>query len=435
MQIKTHHTVINGDSRRMDSLPDQSVELIITSPPYWQLKDYGAAGQIGYDDTYEQYVNHLNLVWQECHRVLKPGCRLCVNIGDQFARAVYYGRYKVIPIRTEVIKFCETVGFDYMGAVIWQKKTTCNTTGGASLMGSYPLPRNGILSIDYEFILLFKKPGETPKPDKQRQALSALTKEEWKEYFAGHWNFAGVKQDGHIAMFPQELPRRLIKMFSFVGETVLDPFLGSGTTMLAARNLQRHSIGYEINRDFIKTIKDKLASKQSDLFAADYTFTEQAAVDMDYAAAVSQLPYRFQDTHRLDKKTDPQKHQFGSRISQSKTIKRECYYSVKEVISPSLLKLNNDLLVRLLGVAEKANVADAAIEFLRLKTKRQKVFMRFDEPRYDENNHLLVYLYLSNKTFLNAHLIKRGLAGTDVSREYKNKEKFIKYYRERGKRL
>ena len=154
--MKTTHKIIQGDSRRMSEVHDASIHLIITSPPYWQLKDYGNQPQIGFNDSYEEYVNNLNLVWIESHRVLYPGCRLCVNIGDQFARSVYYGRYKVIPIRTEIIKFCETIGFDYMGAIIWQKVTTTNTTGGASVMGSYPFPRNGILKLDYEFILIFK---------------------------------------------------------------------------------------------------------------------------------------------------------------------------------------------------------------------------------------------------------------------------------------
>lgn len=162
----------------MDSLGDQSVQLAITSPPYWQLKDYGTDNQIGYHEDYETYINNLNLVWKECYRVLENGCRLCVNIGNQFARAVYYGRYKVIPIRTEIIEFCESIGFDYMGAIIWQKQTTTNTTGGASLMGSYPYPRNGIISIDYEFILLFKKLGTPIKPNRDNKLASAMTKEE-----------------------------------------------------------------------------------------------------------------------------------------------------------------------------------------------------------------------------------------------------------------
>ncbi|MFH1252619.1 MAG: DNA methyltransferase, partial [bacterium] len=109
--MKTIHKIMAGDSRQMNHIADRSIHLVITSPPYWQLKDYGTKDQIGYHETYESYINNLNLVWKECHRVLYPGCRLCINIGDQFARSVYYGRYKVIPIRTEIIKFCETIGF------------------------------------------------------------------------------------------------------------------------------------------------------------------------------------------------------------------------------------------------------------------------------------------------------------------------------------
>lgn len=167
----TFHKIVIGDSRNMQEIEDKSVELIVTSPPYWQLKDYGNENQIGFNDTYEEYINNLNLVWSECYRVLKPGCKMVVNIGDQFARATYYGRYKVIPIRTEIIKFAETIGFDYMGSIIWQKKTTMNTSGGGSLMGSYPFPRNGIIEIDYEFILIFKKHGIPPKvSDEIKQA-------------------------------------------------------------------------------------------------------------------------------------------------------------------------------------------------------------------------------------------------------------------------
>ncbi len=143
--MNTKHKIINGDSRKMVETDSKSVHLIITSPPYWQLKDYGTEDQIGFNDSYENYINNLNLVWSECFRVLHDGCRLCINIGDQFARSVYYGRYKVIPIHSEIIRFCETVGFDFMGQIIWQKQTTMNTSGGGAVMGSFPHPRNGIL--------------------------------------------------------------------------------------------------------------------------------------------------------------------------------------------------------------------------------------------------------------------------------------------------
>jgi len=265
--MATTHKIIIGDSRNMAEVKSGSVHLVITSPPYWQIKDYKDSNQIGFNDSYEDYINNLNKVWLECYRVLYPGCRLCVNIGDQFARAVTYGRYKIIPIREEIIRFCESIGFDYMGAIIWQKKTTMNTTGGASVMGSFPYPRNGLIEIDYEFILLFKKLGQSPNRVSERiKEESKLSNEEWRKYFTGHWNFAGCKQDKHIAMFPEELPRRLIKMFSFVGETILDPFLGSGTTSKTARELKRNSIGYEINKDFLPIIEEKIGKSKLSLF-------------------------------------------------------------------------------------------------------------------------------------------------------------------------
>lgn len=407
----------------MNILPDKSVHLVITSPPYWQLKDYGISEQIGFNESYESYINNLNLVWKDCHRVLHPGCRLCINIGDQFARSVYYGRYKVIPIRTEIIKFCETIGFDYMGAIIWQKVTTTNTTGGATIMGSYPYPRNGILKLDYEFILIFKKLGNPPKPTAEQKKLSAMTKDEWNEYFSGHWNFAGVKQNGHLAMFPEELPARLIKMFAFLGDTILDPFLGSGTTSLAARNLGRNSIGYEINVEFISKIKEKLNVNQSDLEGTEYIFLKDS-VKTDLNNEIEKSPYVFRDPHRFDKKINPKKLQFGSRIDQNST-EREEYYSVKEVISPVLLKLNNDLVVRLLGVKDKKIVNKEAMAFLIEKIKGQKVFIKFDNQKYDEHNILFCYLYLKNKTFINAHLIKTGLAEVDTAIDFKYKNKFL----------
>ena len=328
--MKTLHKVIIGDSRQMKEIPDESVHLIITSPPYWQLKDYGNRKQIGFNDSYEDYINNLSLVWNECQRILREGCRLCINIGDQFARSVYYGRYKVIPIRTEVIKFCESVGFDYMGAIIWQKVTTTHTTGGATVMGSYPFPRNGILKIDYEFILIFKKYGNSPKVSGEIKEQSKLTNEEWNQYFTGHWNFSGEKQDKHLAMFPEELPRRLIKMFSFVGDTVLDPFLGSGTTSLAAKNLNRNSTGYEINEDFLPIIKDKLGVQQSTIFQ-DVTFEiiRQEEPRIDFKEEIKKLPYIFEDPIKFDKKVDPRKFRFGSKIDNSHS-ERETYYMVKK---------------------------------------------------------------------------------------------------------
>jgi len=409
----------------MTELPDNSVHLIITSPPYWQLKDYGIENQIGFHDSYENYINNLNLVWKECYRTLHNGCRLCVNIGDQFARAVYYGRYKVIPIREEIIKFCETIGFDYMGAIIWQKVTTSNTTGGGVQMGSYPYPRNGILKLDYEFILIFKKLGESPRPTTEQKELSKMTAEEWNTFFAGHWNFAGARQSGHIAMFPEELPRRLIKMFSFAGETVLDPFLGSGTTALAAKNTDRNSVGYEINPEFIPIIKEKLQVNQQDLNGTTYEFLIQKPLTVDFEKEIQKLPYIFKDPHSLNKKVDVKKLQFGSKIDKESSSEREELFTVKEVISPEKIRLSNGLTIKLLGVKENPTINGKATAFLVEKTRGKKVFLKYDNLKYDSENNLLCYLYLENKTFINAHLIKNGLVKVDCDIDFKYKEKFL----------
>jgi len=419
--MKPKTTIITGDSRNMEELKDESVQLIITSPPYWQLKDYGTGDQIGFNDSYEDYINNLSLVWKECYRVLQQGCRLCINIGDQFARSVYYGRYKIIPIREEIIKFCETIGFDYMGAIIWQKVTTCNTTGGATIMGSFPYPRNGIIKLDYEFILIFKKLGVPPKVDRQIKEQSKLTLDEWNEYFYGHWNFSGERQDKHLAMFPEELPRRLIKMFSFVGDTVLDPFLGSGTTCLSAKKLNRNTVGYEINENFLPIIKEKLNLNES---PKEFEIITPKKKPADFRQEILTLPYIFKDPVKFDKKIDPKKLKFGSKIDNS-DHHRETYHLVKEIISPELIVLNNDLKVRLIGIKEKKEINGDAVKFLKEKLRGEKVFMRFDSVKYDKEGSLLCYLYLKNKTFINAHLIKNKLAEVDSSAHFKYKDKFL----------
>jgi len=421
--MKTIHKIINGDSRQMNELRDNSIHLIITSPPYWQLKDYGSDNQIGFNDSYESYINHLNLVWAECYRVLHDGCRLCINIGDQFARSVYYGRYKVIPIHSEIIKFCEIAGFDFMGQIIWQKSTTMNTTGGGAVMGSFPHPRNGIVKLDFEYILLFKKQGNAPKPTKEQKDNSVMSNEEWNTYFNGHWYFNGAKQDSHLAMFPEELPARLIKMFSFTNETVLDPFMGSGTTALTARKLNRHSVGYEISPRFIPIIKAKIG--ENDAFMPfEIEIIKQPENAVDFEEKIKNLPYIFCDPHKLDKKIDVKKLQYGSKIDVESSGQREEYFTVKEVINSELIRLNNDLVIRLIGIKQNPSLNGEAIKFLRDKLKGKRVFLRHDKVKYDSQNRLMVYLYLENKTFINAHLLKERLAEVDNEIEFKYKDKF-----------
>jgi site-specific DNA-methyltransferase (adenine-specific) len=242
-----------------------------------------------------------------------------------------------------------------------------------------------------------------------------MTNEEWNTYFNGHWYFNGVKQDKHLAMFPEELPRRLIKMFSFPNEIILDPFLGSGTTSLAARNLNRNSIGYEINADFLPIITEKVRTVEC---------LKQPAIESNLDDKINELPYQFIDVHKLDKKIDVKKLQYGSKIDANSSTQREELFSVKEIISPELLKLNNDLTVRLIGIKQNPQINGKAMEYLKQKLYGKRVFLKFDEQKHDNQNCLLVYLYLENKTFINAHLLKEKLVDVDNSLNFKYKDKF-----------
>jgi len=217
-------------------------------------------------------------------------------------------------------------------------------------------------------------------------------------------------------MFPEELPKRLIKMFSFVGDTVLDPFLGSGTTCLAAKNLNRNSVGYEINKDFLPAIKEKIKG--------DMSVVKQDKKNIDFKKEILELPYVFKDPVKFDKKIDPKKLRFGSKIDNSDS-QRETYYSVKEIVSPEIMLLDNDLRVRLIGVKENKAINGKALQFLKEKLKGQKVFLKFDAIKYDSAGNLMGYLYLKNKTFINAHLIKNRLVQADSSQNFKYRNKFV----------
>ena len=405
--------IIIGDSRRMKEVKNEEIDLIITSPPYWHIKDYRIPGQIGYGQTLHEYLKDLYYVWKECYRVLRKGGRFCLNIGDQFARSIIYGRYKVIPIHAEFIAQCEEIGFDFMGSIIWQKKTTMNTTGGATVMGSFPYPPNGIVEIDYEFIHIFKKPGKGKRVSKEIKETSKLTKEEWKEYFSGHWHFGGAKQIGHEAMFPDELPRRLIKMFTFIGDTVLDPFLGSGTTVKVALELQRNAIGYEINKDFLEIIKKKIGMKES-LLSSNIQIIERREEKLELPL-IDYIP-RIQDAKP---QIDPQKFKFrGDRL-----------YKVVEIIDESTIKLNTGLFVKFLGV--KIDKKEDTIRYLQDYILGKNVFLKFHDNKVINQNTVMAYVYLKNKIFVNAYLIKSGLASPDFSTNHKYKDKFIQLWKER----
>ena len=230
-------------------------------------------------------------------------------------------------------------------------------------------------------------------------------------------------------MFPEELPARLIRMFSFHGETVLDPFLGSGTTSLAARNLGRSSIGYEINPDNIPVIRTKLNTAQADLEGSRYEFRDRPRDDERIGANRATVPFVFKDPHAIDKKVDPRALTFGSRVSND-TGDREEYHTVKAVIDACTVRLSNDVTVRLIGVRTRPDTSAQAVQWLEETIRGQRVYLRFDDRKFDEQGHMLVYLHLKNKTFLNAHLIKRGLAEVDPSAAFRMKDRFERYAQE-----
>ncbi len=266
-----NHRVIFGDSRSMREVGNESLHLVVTSPPYWCIKDYVHPAQIGRNQSYAEYLANLKRVLSECHRVLHPGCRAAVNIGDQYLRAKEHGAYRVQPIPADLIAIGRDLGFEFMGNIIWQKISTTKTSGGGAWMGSIYYPRDGHITYEHEYILLFRKKGDWPKPTGLQREKSRLTKQQRSEWFRGIWKISPERQDHHEAMFPTEVPRRLIKMYSFWGETVLDPFLGSGTTCLAAALEGRNSIGYEINEDYKGIIKEKLRDLGSGLHTCVYT--------------------------------------------------------------------------------------------------------------------------------------------------------------------
>lgn len=409
-------TIIIGDSRNMQEVATGSVALVVTSPPYWHLKDYGVPGQIGYGQTLHEYLIDLSRVWRECWRVLMPGRRLCINIGDQFARAVIYGRYKVIPLHAEIIAQCETIGFDYMGAIIWQKKTTMHTTGGATVMGSFPYPPNGVVELDYEFILIFKKPGKSPPVPESLKEASQLRLEEWKEFFSGHWTFGGERQVLHEAMFPEELPRRLIRMFSFPGETVLDPFLGSGTTVKVALELERNGIGYEIQPQFIPIIRQKLELPLLVTIVSRETAYPPVEPPEGYRP-------RIQDARPL---VEPNLLRFDDRSP----------YKVASVIDAQTLQMDNGLRVALLGIVVPPERREQAVAYLRRYILGKRVLLRFDRPPSAMGAPVPAYLYLTNKLFVNRKMIEMGLADADRQVYHRYREKFLKAEAERrGQRM
>ena len=259
----THHLVVIGDSTRMDEVKDSSVHLVVTSPPYWKLKEYGDAYGIGQKAaTYQEYFTSICSVFRECVKKLVPDGKLVINIMPILltGKNTKFNRRVTKTVLPELEEFMTSLGNMYFHSLyIWDKRKAVRF----SSWGSYPYPPNLLSTYPYEWIIVFSKSGKRPPVDPEIRDASAITHNEFTNWVQNSiWDFqpASAKLENHPAPFPEELPRRCIRLYSFVGDTVLDPFVGSGTTLKVARELGRNSIGYEINPRYESLIREKIGA-------------------------------------------------------------------------------------------------------------------------------------------------------------------------------
>lgn len=259
----TEHTLNLGDARHLEWIPSESVHLVVTSPPYFNLKKYNDhAEQLGDIDDYEAFHDELDRVWEHCFRVLVPGGRLVVNVGDVcVARRANGGRHHVYPLHADISVRCRRVGFDYLTPILWNKiaNAAFETNGnGGGFLGK-PYEPNAIVKNDVEYVLMLRKHGKYRSPTDDQRATSRLTKEEQSAWFRPIWtDITGASTKDHPAPFPVDFAYRLVRMFSFTGDTVLDPFVGTGTTTLAAMKSDRHSIGNELDPQYFKLAQKRI---------------------------------------------------------------------------------------------------------------------------------------------------------------------------------
>lgn len=275
-KMHTTHMLFHTDSRSMNFISDESVHLIVTSPPYWNLKEYERdENQLGIIEDYENFIEELSKVWRECFRVLVPGGRIVCVVGDVCLSRKKYGRHVVMPLHSDIAVSCRKIGFDNLNPILWHKISNANfeANTSTSFLGK-PYEPNAIIKNDVEYILMQRKPGGYRNPTSLQREKSKIEKSDYDEWFQQIWTLGGASTKKHPAPFPIELATRLVKMFSFYGDTVLDPFCGSGTTMLAALNSERNSIGIEIEKKYCQLIIDRMGSGNTLFSKADFNFIE-----------------------------------------------------------------------------------------------------------------------------------------------------------------
>ena len=265
-QISTSHRLLLGDARDLSAIPSASVHLVVTSPPYWTLKAYNdTEGQLGHLEDYDAFVVELDRVWKECLRVLTPGGRLVCVVGDVcLSRRQNHGRHTVVALHSAISDHCRKLGFDGLAPIIWHKISNAvfeANGNGAGFLGK-PYEPNAVIKNDIEFILLLRKPGGYRSPSLEARVLSLISGTNHKKWFQQIWTgITGASTRNHPAPYPLELASRLIRMFSFVGDTVLDPFVGTGTSSVAAATFGRNSIGVEIDPGYLAQSAQRLRER------------------------------------------------------------------------------------------------------------------------------------------------------------------------------
>lgn len=260
--MKPTYRLLTGDARQLDWLPDESIHLVVTSPPYWTLKEYNEnPDQLGAVADYDRFMDQLDQVWKHCLRALVAGGRLVCVVGDVcLSRKKNRGRHMVVPLHADISVRCRRIGFDYLTPIFWHKIANAKyeVENGSSFLGK-PFEPNAIIKNDCEYILMFRKPGGYRQPTEEQRRLSRLSKEEHAQWFRQIWtDVPGASTRSHPAPFPEELAYRLVRMFSFVGDTVLDPFAGTGTTLVAALGADRNGIGVECDEQYAALAKRRI---------------------------------------------------------------------------------------------------------------------------------------------------------------------------------
>lgn len=270
--VPTQHVLCHRDARTMrDLVRPESVHLVLTSPPYWTLKEYrDTDGQLGHIDDYDQFLSELDRIWEQSFEFLVPGGRLICVVGDVcLSRRKNKGRHTVVPLHASIQEHCRTLGFDNLAPIIWHKiaNAVYEVEGGSGFLGK-PYEPNAVIKNDIEFILMQRKPGGYRTPSLAARILSIIPEDKHREWFQQVWNgVTGASTKDHPAPFPLELAERLIRMFSFVGDTVLDPFMGTGTTNLAAARWGRKSIGFEIDPVYYSDAARRMQEATADFFS------------------------------------------------------------------------------------------------------------------------------------------------------------------------